>query len=209
MVRAAVRACWSAVTVISEITARISRLRSRGVVEGASKTARMSAPAAASHRTSSSVRELGWRACSAASEASAAVTAASLVAGPFDGELEGLQPLGPGGPGVGQRPGGGRQRGRLQRGEDLRQDRFLQFPAARALAVGRLAAQVGGLGGAVVAGPDPAAAAAVIPGAHHPAAAAAAQQALQQPAALPDRATALPGRGSAVRVQLLLIAQVV
>ena len=66
------------VTVISEITARISRLRSRGVVEGASKTARMSAPAAASHRASS-VSELGWRACSADSEASAAVTAASFA----------------------------------------------------------------------------------------------------------------------------------
>src|SRR5207247_1878709 len=144
MVRAAVRACWSMVTVISVSRARISCLRSRGVVEGASKTARMSAPAAASHRTSSPVRELGRRAC----------------------------------------------------------------PAARALAAGRLAAQVGGLGGAVVAGPDPAAAAAVIPGAHHPAAAAAAQQALQQPAALPDRAAALPGRGGAVRVQFLLVAQV-
>src|SRR5262249_56031935 len=100
---------------------------------------------------------------------------------------------GSGGAGGGEGGGGGRQRGWLQRGEDLRQDRLLQFPAARALAVGRLAAQVGGLGGAVVAGPDPAAAAPVIPGAHHPAAAAAAQQALQEPAAFPDRATALPG----------------
>jgi Flp pilus assembly protein TadD len=38
MVRAAVRACRSAVTVISVSRARISCLRSRGVVEGASKT---------------------------------------------------------------------------------------------------------------------------------------------------------------------------
>jgi len=40
-----------------------------------------------------------------------AAGAAGLVAGPFDSELEDLQPLGPGGLGAGQCPGGGRQGG--------------------------------------------------------------------------------------------------
>ncbi len=56
----------------------MSCLRSRGVVAGASKMARMSAPARVSQSTSSADRGLGWRACPVASAAPARVTAASL-----------------------------------------------------------------------------------------------------------------------------------
>ena len=157
----------------------MSCLRSRGVVPDASKIALMSAPARVSQSVSSADSGLGWRARSVASAASARVTAASLsspgllqrpghqpvlrlagvvlaagaaglVAGPFDGQLEGTQPLLPGGLGSGERLGGGRQRGRLQHGEHLADNGLLDLPAADALAVGP-AAEVGALGRAVVA----------------------------------------------------------
>ena len=67
------------VTATSAITARMSCLRSRSVVVGASKTARTSAPAVVIQASSCSVNATGRRARWAARSFSAARTAASLA----------------------------------------------------------------------------------------------------------------------------------
>jgi hypothetical protein len=116
-VSAAVRSCRSTVRVTSDSRARMSCLRSRDVVVGASKMARMPAPARVSQPVSPADSGLGWRAWSVASAAPArgdgcepvvpcclqraghqpvlrfagvvlAAGAAGFVAGPFGGQIE-------------------------------------------------------------------------------------------------------------------------
>ena len=79
MRRSATRRWRCTVRPISAITARTSCLRSRTVVVGASKMARMSAPAVAIQASSCSVNATGRRTRWAARSFSAARTAASLA----------------------------------------------------------------------------------------------------------------------------------
>ena len=207
------------VRVISLITARISCLRWLLVVAGASKTARMSAPARVSQASSSLVRCTGCRVRAAARPASARSTAArrssSLASrvratsrlpgstssclriarlgfepGPLQRQLERGHLVAVPLLGVGHRPGGGLQRRRLQHPEQLVQYGAVQVGAADALAW-RGAIQ---LGAAPAQVPGRVTAVPGVADLHHPAALAAADQPGQQRRALPGGAAAVPAR---------------
>ena len=142
MRRSATRRRRCTVMPISAMTARMSCLRSRNVVVGASKIARMSAPAVAIQASSCSVNATGRRARWAARSFSAARTRGQLglqvllqgpgdqtvlrfdgvelaarpvglVAGAFDGQLEHRQVASIVGVGLGEGLGGRGQRRRL------------------------------------------------------------------------------------------------
>ena len=160
MRRSATRRWRCTVTPISVITARMSCLRSRTVVVGASKMARMSAPAVVIQASSCSVSATGRRARWAARSFSAARTAASLASrfassatNRFSGstlsnwrcarsassvsshcQLEHRQVSLVVGVGLGQGLGGGGQRGRGQHVKHLVEDPVFQPDAADALA---------------------------------------------------------------------------